>query len=591
MAVNLIVGNDGANALPGTAGNDLIYGFNPDGPQGHVTAISATRVATGLTQPLFAVAPPGDTARLFILEKTGLIRILDLTTGQILPSPFLELTTQINTNGEQGLLGLAFHPDFADNGLFYVHLTNPNGDAEIRGYEVSPNNPNLADPETTTSILTIDLPSNASNHRAGWLAFGPDGYLYVANGDGGSTPQTGQSINDLLGNILRIDVNADAFPGDATRNYAIPADNPFVGVAGEDEIFAFGLRNPWRPSFDRGLETLFIADVGGSQWEEVNLGQAGANYGWPLFEGPDQIMGGSPTGDTATAPIFFYSHNGGGRSITGGYVYRGPSEGLQGQYFFADFVVGEVFTLRFDGRSWVATERTDQITPDVGSINLPSSFGEDAFGNLYLVDFDGEVFRLTPNIASADQGDMIDGLSGNDALYGGSGSDTINAGDGNDTVQGGADQDQVAGDAGDDQILLGDGFDFAVGGTGHDTIQGQGGFDQLNGNEASDLLKGGADSDQLAGQSGNDTLDAGPGANFLSGGAGADLFILTKGGTNASSLADFQAGVDKLQLVGFGAGATLTANGNGTWTVKLAGGQFETFIAGAINPGDVTFVA
>jgi glucose/arabinose dehydrogenase len=452
MADNLIVGNDGANALSGTAGHDLIYGFNPDGPQGQVSAISATRVATGLSQPLFAVAPPGDTGRLFILEKTGLIRILDLATGQLLPTPFLDLTTQINTNGEQGLLGLAFHPDFADNGLFYVHITNPAGDAEIRRYEVSANNPNVADPGSVTPILTVDLPSDASNHRAGWLGFGPDGYLHVAIGDGGSTPETGQTIDDLVGNILRIDVNSDAFPGDPARNYAIPADNPFVGVAGEDEIFAIGLRNPWRPSFDRGLETFFIADVGQNTWEEINIGQAGANYGWVLFEGPDQINPGTPTGGSAVAPIFSYNHNGGGRSITGGYVYRGPSEGLQGQYFFADFVIGEVFTLRFDGSNWVATERTDQITPNVGSIDNPSSFGEDALGNLYLVDIDGEVFRLTPNVASADQGDTISGLAGDDLLVAGSGNDRLDGGIGADTMSGGAGDDtfvHVPGSGGD----------------------------------------------------------------------------------------------------------------------------------------------
>jgi glucose/arabinose dehydrogenase len=460
MADNLIVGNDGANALAGTGGDDLIYGFDPDGPQGQANAISATRVATGLSQPLFAISPPGDTGRLFIVEKTGLIRILDLATGQVLPTPFLDLTTQINTNGEQGLLGLAFHPDFADNGVFYVHITNPSGDAEVRRYQVSANNPNVADPTSAAPVLSVDLPSNASNHRAGWLAFGPDGNLHVAIGDGGSTPATGQTIDDLLGNILRIDVNSDAFPADPNRNYAIPAGNPYVGVAGEDEIYAIGLRNPWRPSFDRGLETFFIADVGGSRWEEVNLGQAGANYGWPIFEGNEQISQGTPTGGTATAPIFAYPHNGAGRSITGGYVYRGPSEGLQGQYFFADFVTWEVFTLRFNGSAWIATERTDQITPDAGTIGSPSSFGEDALGNLYLVDLGGEVFRLTPNVASADQGDTISGLAGDDVLIGGSGNDTINGGSETDVMTGGPGDDTFVHVPGNDRDIV---TDFVAG--------------------------------------------------------------------------------------------------------------------------------
>src|SRR5262245_29340789 len=384
MAVNLIVGTDDANTLSGTGGNDLIYGFNPDGPQGTTSSISATRVASGLSQPLFAVAPPGDTGRLFILEKTGLIRILDLSTGQLLPTPFLDLGSQINTNGEQGLLGLAFDPDFADNGQFYVHITNPSGDAEIRRYQVSAGNANVADPASVTPILTVDLPNN-SNHRAGWIAFGPDGNLYVAIGDGGNSAN-GQTNTDLVGNILRIDVHGDDFPADAARNYAIPLDNPFRNAPGEDEIFAFGLRNPWRPSFDRGLETFFIADVGNNRWEEIDIGQSGANYGWSIFEGPEQMTAGPPTGGSTVAPIFSYPHSDGGRSITGGYVYRGESEGLQGQYFFADFVTSQVFTLRFDGTNWVATERTGQITPDVGTIDSPSSFGEDARGNLYLVD-------------------------------------------------------------------------------------------------------------------------------------------------------------------------------------------------------------
>src|SRR5262249_55665479 len=151
---------------------------------------------------------------------------------------------------EQGVLGLAFHPDFATNGLFYVQLTNPSGDNEIRRYQVFPNDPNHANPATATPVITIDLPSNASNHRAGWLGFGPDGFLYAAVGDGGSPPNSARAIDDLAGNILRLDVNGDPSPADATRNSAIPADNPYATTAGADEIFAIGLRNPWRPSFD-----------------------------------------------------------------------------------------------------------------------------------------------------------------------------------------------------------------------------------------------------------------------------------------------------------------------------------------------------
>src|SRR5262249_24900626 len=210
------------------------------------------------------------------------------------------------------------------------------------------------------------------------------------------------------------------FPANPTRNYAVPADNPFVGTAGVDEIYALGLRNPWRPSFDRAMGDFYIADVGQSQYEEIDIGQKGANYGWLGVEGPVVLLGGTPTGGSAVPPIYYYDHSV-GQSITGGHVYRGEGEALQGQYFFADFIQSKVFTLRFNGSSWVATERTSQIAPDVGAVNNPSSFGEDARGNLYIVDFGGEIFKLTPMAASADQADILRGLAGNDMLFGGSG--------------------------------------------------------------------------------------------------------------------------------------------------------------------------
>jgi glucose/arabinose dehydrogenase len=167
MADNLIVGDDGANTRTGTGGDDLIYGFDPDGPQGTVTSIAATRVASNLSQPLYVVSPPGDTGRLFIVEKGGLIRILDLATGQVLPTPFIDLSDEITADGEMGLLGLAFHPDFANNGVFYVHISTPSRDAEIRRYQVSADNPNVANPDSGTLILSVDLPANANTHRAG----------------------------------------------------------------------------------------------------------------------------------------------------------------------------------------------------------------------------------------------------------------------------------------------------------------------------------------------------------------------------------------------------------------------------------------
>ncbi|HMJ27636.1 MAG TPA: PQQ-dependent sugar dehydrogenase, partial [Xanthobacteraceae bacterium] len=524
MPVNLIVGNDGSNSLQGTAGADVIYGYNPDGSQSDASTITATRVASGLNQPVFTGAPAGDPGRLFIVEKTGLIKVLDLNTGQVLATPFLDVSSQILTDGERGLLGLAFDPNYAGNGLFYVYLINTSGNTEIRSYHVSAN-PNIADAASATPIITIPQPA-ASNHKAGWLGFGPDGYLYAALGDGGGggdTFHTGQNINDLLGNVLRLDVHGDAFPGDATKNYAIPADNPFVGTAGADEIFAFGLRNPWRNSFDRALGTFYIADVGQDHWEEIDIGQNGANYGWNMFEGPDLYPGGDPlTGGPAVAPIYAYDHTV-GQSITGGYVYRGEGEALQGQYFFADFIQNKVFTLHFNGSSWVATERTSQIVPDVGMVNSPSSFGEDARGNLYLVDFGGEIFKLTPMVASADQADILRGLGGNDMLFGGSGNDTLEGGPGADMLIGGPGMDTADYSASVAAVSVNLLTGLGSGGDAQGDILG--GIENIVGSAFNDTLTGDNGGNALDGRSGNDTLNGGRGNDTLTGGPGADTFV------------------------------------------------------------------
>jgi glucose/arabinose dehydrogenase len=461
--VTRITGDNGANVRVGTSGDDLIYGFDPNGPQHQITSISATRVASGLIAPASATSPTGDTGRLFIGQLDGTVRILDLTTGQLLPTPFMNISSSIAQIGEGGLIGFAFDPDYAQNGFLYVNVTNANDDTEIRRYQVSASDPNRVDPVTATLLLTIDQPAGLTNHKGGWVEFGPDGYLYTALGDGGGggdTINTGQNINDLLGNILRIDVRSDAFPGDPTRNYAIPADNPFVGTTGADEIWAFGLRNPFRNGFDRGLGDLYIADVGQGNFEEVNFGQKGGNYGWSLFEGNAPFNPGTPTGGSTIAPIFVYDHSI-GVSVIGGYPYRGTSEGLQGDYFFAD-LNGKVFTLHQSGASWTVTERTAQIVASAGSLNTLVSFGQDALGNLYLVDLDGEVFRLTPNVVSADAGDDLSGGGGNDMMFGGSGNDTLGGGTGDDTLYGGLGNDTLSGDTGNDFIFGDVGIDTAV---------------------------------------------------------------------------------------------------------------------------------
>ena len=432
--VNVVVGNDGVNNLSGSAGNDLIYGFDPNGPQSNVNSIAATRVATGLSGALFATAAPEDSQRLlFIVQQNGTVRVLDLDSGQLLPTPFI--TLPVDSAGERGLLGMTFDPDYATNGFVYFYQTVTTGGThnEIVRYHVNPANPNVVDGTTPTTIINIGPLSAATNHNGGWIGFGPDGYLYAAVGDN-ANGDNAQTTTNLLGKILRIDVHNDAFPGDSTRNYAIPSDNMFAATAGADEIFALGLRNPFRDSFDRGTGEFFIADVGESTWEEIDLGRSGANYGWPLFEGP--AGSGTVGAGTLTGPIYSYNHSV-GIAVIGGYAYRGTSEGLQGQYFFADLGSGHVSTLRFDGSAWVATDRTSQIHTDVGTISSPTSFGEDAKGNLYIVDLGGDVFRLTPNAVSADQGDTLRGFGGNDMMFGGSGDDLLDGGTGQDTMTGG----------------------------------------------------------------------------------------------------------------------------------------------------------
>jgi len=420
MAANIIVGDDGSNTLSGTTERDVIYGFDPNGPQGNVSVIAATRVASGLSVPLFATAPPGDTGRLFIVEKTGAIRILDLNTGQVLPTPFL--TVAVDSTGERGLLGLAFDPDYSSNGFFYIYRTVPGSPPHnvVDRYHVSAN-PNVADPTSASTVINLGNLSSAANHNAGWIGFGTDNYLYIATGENANGLNS-QTLSNLLGKVLRIDVHSGS-------PYSIPDDNPFVGIVGaREEIFSLGLRNPFRNSFDRVTGDFFIADVGENTIEEINFGIKGANYGWPDAEGPS----GNPA---FTNPIFSYNHSV-GRAVIGGYVYRGTSDGLQGQYFLADEVTGRVFTLRLDGSTWVSTERTSQIT--ASGIRNPTSFGEDGRGDLYVTDANGSVFRLTPIVSSADLADNLSGNGGDDVLYGGTGNDLLNGGEGDDVMNGGA---------------------------------------------------------------------------------------------------------------------------------------------------------
>jgi Ca2+-binding RTX toxin-like protein len=597
----LIVGDDGSNTLPGTAGADLIYGYDPtNGPQNQASAITATRVATGLTLPTFAGAPPGDTSRLFIVEKTGQIKILDLASGQVLATPFLDLSGQISDSGERGLLGLAFDPNFATNGFIYIDVSVPPvGNTEIRRYHVDPLNPNVVEAGSGTLLLTIPQ-FEQSNHKGGWLGFGPDGYLYITVGDGGGgfdQLHSGQDINSLRGKILRIDVhNGDDFPADPGRNYHIPADNPFVGTDGADEIFAYGLRNPWRASFDRGLGDFYIGDVGQNRFEEVNLGEKGVNYGWNAYEGPGPTMAFPPgqfpdpvnNAGPLRFPIDYYGREV-GQSITGGYVYRGEAEALQGQYFFADFVQGKVFTLRFDSgtNTWVRTDRTSQITTDFGAINGPSSFGEDGRGNLYLVDLDffnpsgGEVFKLTPVVASADQADVLSGLGGNDMLFGGSGNDTLAGGVGADVLLGGPGMDTADYSASSAAVNVNLQTGLGAGGDAQGDILG--GVENVIGSAFNDMLTGDSGANTLDGGLGNDTLAGAGGADLLIGGPGIDTADYSSSG--AAVLVNLQAGADAQgamlsgieNVIGSAFADTLTGDSNAN---TLTGGAGNDTLAG-----------
>ncbi len=357
--------------------------------------LGTRRVAEGFTLPLYATSAPGETDRLFVLEQhigtTGRIQVLDLTDNT--RSTFLEVPN-VTTGGEQGLLGLAFDPDYATNGRFYVNYTTTGGGSAgqtiIERYNVSAD-PDLADATSGVQILSYDQP--ASNHNAGWMGFSPvDGYLYISSGDGGGAPaDRAQELTHPLGKILRIDVS-NGTPG-------IPATNPFVGQTGAaEEIWSYGLRNPWRPSFDSQTGDLWIADVGSNDWEEINFQPAssdgGENYGWPRLEG-DEVRDPPAPGDHVL-PLYQYDWSPGG-AVTGGYVYRGDQiPELEGAYLFGDFGSGQIWSLRMDGTVPVVEELTGDLAPDMGTIDNISSFGQDADGNLYIVDYDGEVFRIVP---------------------------------------------------------------------------------------------------------------------------------------------------------------------------------------------------
>jgi glucose/arabinose dehydrogenase len=352
--------------------------------------IALEEIASGFTKPV-DISHAGD-ARLFITEQSGFIRII-AEDGAVLPTPFLDISGPVNDSGnERGLLGLAFHPDYANNGFFFVNYTGPGGHTRVARFSVSASNPNVADPSSEVILLTIDQPF--SNHNGGELAFGPDGYLYIGMGDGGSAndPQNnGQTPGALLGKMLRIDVDGQ----DAGLNYAIPASNPYAdpndSIPGE--IWAFGMRNPWRFSFDRLTGDLWIGDVGQGEWEEISFQPAsstgGENYGWRCYEGTHafNLNGCGPATDYVM-PVFEYSHTAsGGCSVTGGFVYRGCTyPNLYGHYVFADYC---------NGQFWAIAPGGEVITLSNLSNLQYTSFGENYEGELFVTAHtQGKIYRV-----------------------------------------------------------------------------------------------------------------------------------------------------------------------------------------------------
>lgn len=348
--------------------------------------VALEKVASGFSKPLYVVEPPDGSGRLFVVEQAGKIRIIK--DGALSAQPFLDAGPVIASSGnEQGLLGLAFHPKYKENGRFFVAYTARNGDNTLAEYRVSTDT-ERANPSSAKVLLAI--PDFASNHNGGMVAFGPDGYLYLSTGDGGQggDPRAnGQNKDALLAKILRIDV-------DGAEPYAIPPSNPFARGGGKAEVWAYGLRNPWRFSFDRKTGDLWIADVGQNKYEEVNFepagGKGGLNYGWNTMEGAHCFQPAAGCNQAGlTLPVSEYGRDD-GCSITGGYVYRGAREPkLEGAYFFTDYCGGVIWALTKDAAgAW-------RRTPVLDSNLSISSFGEDQSGEVYAVSQkDGTIYRL-----------------------------------------------------------------------------------------------------------------------------------------------------------------------------------------------------
>jgi glucose/arabinose dehydrogenase len=359
----------------------------PPPPSG-TPSIAVSPFVSGLTNPVDFQIPDDGSGRIFIVQQSGTIRII--SGGSLLGSPFLDISSKVNFDGgEQGLLGLAFHPNYSSNRRFYVDYDRLSGaqiQTVIAEYQLTAD-PNAADVASERILFTVDQPF--ANHKGGQLAFGPDGFLYIAFGDGGSGGDplgNGQNRQTLLGKIARIDVDHT----DTGLQYAIPPDNPFAGTTDRGEIWAYGFRNPWRFSFDKSTGRLFVADVGQDKFEEVDLVQKGLNYGWNIMEGAhcfNPATGCNMTG--LTLPIAEYDHSE-GVTVIGGYVYHGTAiSGLVGAYVFGDFSNGKIWELTESSGTWTRTLL-------LSSGHNFSAFGQDSAGEVYIVDYAGSVLKIVP---------------------------------------------------------------------------------------------------------------------------------------------------------------------------------------------------
>jgi glucose/arabinose dehydrogenase len=380
-----------SEGVPGSITITVTAATPPPPPPPPGTAVPVLQqVASGLHFPTYLTSPPGD-GRLFVLEKAGAVRIIK--DGALLPTPFLDITAKVSSSaGEQGLLGLAFAPDYATSGRFFVHYNDRANNNRVSLFRVS-GNPDQADPASESEVFAFPQPGVA--HNGGQLAFGADGMLYISLGDGDDADHgRGQSLADPFASILRIDVS--------TAPYTVPPDNPFVATAGaRPEVWSYGFRNPWRFSFDRANGDLYIGDVGEGKWEELDYSSAadgpgrGVNYGWDEVEGFHCFKNKDCDPSAFTPPILEYSHSE-GCAVVSGYVYRGSAmPSLQGTYFYADYCAGWVRSLRMVGGS--ITEQTDR--PALAPGGQITSFGEDSSGELYLVTQQGGVYKIVDSAA------------------------------------------------------------------------------------------------------------------------------------------------------------------------------------------------